>query len=114
MGIGLSVYFCRKVLSAQCSVLSKIFGGGGGDDGDVDGQSDGWVTGNWKEFGGRESSGRSGRAGGYLSADRCGGPGGIWPLTELVAVLSVNLAVFNVLPIPALDGGRMFLSGWNG
>ena len=34
--------------------------------------------------------------------------GGIWPLTELVAVLSVNLAVFNVLPIPALDGGRMF------
>ncbi len=29
------------------------------------------------------------------------------PLLELVAVLSVNLAVFNVLPIPALDGGRM-------
>lgn len=34
--------------------------------------------------------------------------GGVWPLLELVAVLSVNLAVFNVLPIPALDGGRMF------
>lgn len=34
--------------------------------------------------------------------------GGIWPLVELVAVLSVNLGVFNVLPIPALDGGRMF------
>ncbi len=30
------------------------------------------------------------------------------PLLELIAVLSVNLAVFNVLPIPALDGGRMF------
>jgi regulator of sigma E protease len=29
------------------------------------------------------------------------------PLLELVAVLSVNLAVFNVLPIPALDGGRL-------
>jgi regulator of sigma E protease len=29
------------------------------------------------------------------------------PLLELVAVLSVNLAVFNILPIPALDGGRM-------
>lgn len=28
------------------------------------------------------------------------------PLTELVAVLSINLAVFNILPIPALDGGR--------
>ncbi len=34
--------------------------------------------------------------------------GGVWPLVELVAILSVNLAVFNVLPIPALDGGRMF------
>ena len=29
------------------------------------------------------------------------------PLLELVAVLSVNLAVFNILPIPALDGGRL-------
>ncbi len=33
--------------------------------------------------------------------------GGFWPVLELMAVLSVNLAVFNVLPIPALDGGRM-------
>jgi regulator of sigma E protease len=32
---------------------------------------------------------------------------GWMPLLELVAVLSVNLAVFNVLPIPALDGGRL-------
>ena len=31
---------------------------------------------------------------------------GFLPLVELVSVLSVNLAVFNVLPIPALDGGR--------
>jgi regulator of sigma E protease len=31
---------------------------------------------------------------------------GFLPLVELVAVLSINLAVFNVLPIPALDGGR--------
>ena len=29
------------------------------------------------------------------------------PLLELVAILSVNLGVFNVLPIPALDGGRV-------
>jgi len=34
--------------------------------------------------------------------------GGFWPLLELVAVLSVNLAVFNVLPIPPMDGGKMF------
>ena len=33
--------------------------------------------------------------------------GGFLPILELTAVLSVNLAVFNVLPIPALDGGRM-------
>lgn len=34
--------------------------------------------------------------------------GGFWPLLELVAVLSVNLAVFNVLPVPPMDGGKMF------
>ncbi len=33
---------------------------------------------------------------------------GFLPLMELVAVLSVNLALINVLPIPALDGGRVF------
>ncbi len=31
---------------------------------------------------------------------------GLAPLLELMAILSINLAVFNVLPIPALDGGR--------
>lgn len=33
---------------------------------------------------------------------------GLLPLMELVAILSLNLAIFNVLPIPALDGGRIF------
>ena len=32
---------------------------------------------------------------------------GFMPLIELTAVLSVNLALINVLPIPALDGGRV-------
>lgn len=31
---------------------------------------------------------------------------GAMPLLELMAVLSVNLALINILPIPALDGGR--------
>jgi len=31
---------------------------------------------------------------------------GFWPVVELLAILSINLAVFNFLPIPALDGGR--------
>ena len=30
------------------------------------------------------------------------------PLIELAALLSLSLGVFNALPIPALDGGRMF------
>ncbi len=33
---------------------------------------------------------------------------GILPLMELTAILSVNLALLNVLPFPALDGGRVF------
>lgn len=36
---------------------------------------------------------------------------GVAPLVQLVAVLSVNLAVVNLLPIPALDGGRLALIG---
>ena len=30
---------------------------------------------------------------------------GIWNLMNFVAFLSINLAVFNMLPFPALDGG---------
>ncbi len=33
---------------------------------------------------------------------------GISYILQFVAMLSVNLAVLNALPIPALDGGRMF------
>lgn len=32
---------------------------------------------------------------------------GIAAVFTLVAILSINLAIFNVLPLPALDGGRM-------
>lgn len=32
---------------------------------------------------------------------------GLLPFFQLMAVLSVNLAVINLLPIPALDGGRL-------
>ena len=31
---------------------------------------------------------------------------GVWPLLQFAALLSLNLAVINFLPIPALDGGR--------
>ncbi len=33
-------------------------------------------------------------------------PGGIFALLKLGALLSISLAVFNLLPFPALDGGR--------
>lgn len=33
---------------------------------------------------------------------------GIAYLIQFAAVLSVNLAIFNILPLPALDGGRIF------
>lgn len=33
---------------------------------------------------------------------------GILPLINFLGVLSVNLAILNILPIPALDGGRVF------
>jgi regulator of sigma E protease len=33
---------------------------------------------------------------------------GIVPLLQFAAILSINLAVVNFLPIPALDGGRVF------
>lgn len=33
--------------------------------------------------------------------------GGITPLLALTAVISVNLALINLIPIPALDGGRL-------
>ncbi|MDO8583864.1 MAG: M50 family metallopeptidase [bacterium] len=32
---------------------------------------------------------------------------GLWPLMQLMALLSINLALINFLPIPALDGGRV-------
>lgn len=34
---------------------------------------------------------------------------GIMGLIQFTALLSVNLAIFNLIPIPALDGGRIFI-----
>jgi len=38
--------------------------------------------------------------------------GGLMAFLSLLAVLSVNLAVFNLLPIPPLDGIRIFVAFW--
>lgn len=56
---------------------------------------------------GKAPEGLSGPVGIYQLTDAVS-RGGFWPLVELTAVLSVNLGVLNILPIPALDGGRAF------
>lgn len=44
------------------------------------------------------------------TAEATGGFGaGIWNVMYFVAFIAINLAVMNLLPIPALDGGRIFL-----
>ena len=60
---------------------------------------------------------------GDASMDEIGGPiliaklagdsaknGGIWALFGLMAIISVNLAFINILPIPGLDGGHALIS----
>ena len=34
---------------------------------------------------------------------------GWWPILSLTAILSLNLAIINILPFPAVDGGRILL-----
>ena len=78
------------------------------------------VTGKWIErvfegfrsigknlMAGKKPEGVAGPIGIYQLTGLVAGEG-ILPIIELIAILSVNLAIFNVLPIPALDGGRMF------
>lgn len=42
------------------------------------------------------------------------GTRGIWVLVEVVALISLILGVINILPIPALDGGRLFFTVFEG
>lgn len=56
---------------------------------------------------------------GQSSAKEVGGPiligqlsgqaarAGIWPLLSFMAIISINLAILNLLPVPVLDGGHL-------
>lgn len=39
---------------------------------------------------------------------------GLFGFLTLLAILSVNLAVFNLLPVPPLDGLKLLLAAWHG
>ena len=55
-------------------------------------------------------------------AENVGGPGtmikatsdsvreGFWPVVRLAALLSISVGIFNLLPIPPLDGGQMWIA----
>jgi len=73
-------------------------------------------TGNWiaevATFFGRLVTGRSSpkELGGPIVIGQLSGEfarAGFWPLLNFMAIISVNLAVLNLLPIPVLDGGHL-------
>lgn len=63
-----------------------------------------------KVFGGKAPEGLAGPIGIYQITEIAAGQG-ILALLSFIAILSVNLAVLNILPIPALDGGRLLFIG---
>lgn len=56
---------------------------------------------------GKVSKEVSGPVGILAIIDRILKTGSVWDLVNLVAIISVNLAVLNIMPFPALDGGRL-------
>ena len=49
----------------------------------------------------------SGPVGVYAVVSEVSQKGTLWDLINLIGIISVNLAVLNILPFPALDGGRL-------
>jgi regulator of sigma E protease len=47
----------------------------------------------------------------YVSTASQNGPGAVF---SFAALISINLVIINLIPIPALDGGRLFLLGVEG
>lgn len=49
---------------------------------------------------------------GILQISGMAAQSGFWAVLQLIGILSVNLAVLNILPFPALDGGRLVFIGY--
>jgi regulator of sigma E protease len=60
------------------------------------------------QFGFRDISGLIGVVGYIAQAAEQSRTSSVIPLLNLMAIISVNIGIFNLLPIPALDGGRLF------
>jgi regulator of sigma E protease len=59
----------------------------------------------------RLPEGTTGPVGVVKEGNRVYSEGGLLSLLRFVAVLSINLAIFNLLPFPGLDGGRLLFLG---
>lgn len=57
---------------------------------------------------GKVSKDLSGPVGIFAIIDQIVKSGDMWALINLIGIISINLSVLNILPFPALDGGRLF------
>ena len=63
-------------------------------------------------FAGRVPEGVAGPVGMYQATSSIKKDQGIWAMIHFFGIISVNLAILNFMPFPALDGGRMIFIGW--
>jgi len=63
-------------------------------------------------FAGRVPEGVAGPVGMYQATSSIKKDQGVWAMVHFFGIISVNLAILNFMPFPALDGGRMIFIGW--
>ncbi len=105
VGVGTTVQFSAMTLQGLGDLIGKLTNG-------LASQLSGDKTA--REKGSQEISAAGNSVGGPLSIVGVFFPAaqnaGVSTLLFLTAIISLTLAVMNVLPIPALDGGRLFLT----
>jgi len=63
-------------------------------------------------FAGQVPEGVAGPVGMYQATSSIKRDQGVWAMIHFFGIISVNLAILNFMPFPALDGGRMIFIGW--